>query len=186
MQQLSTRGALLALLLMQGEIATALMPLAVALRHLRHELAFACIAIQQAFLMFGFKQKLVGVLTVNLNQQLAEFSQLRERHGGAVDKAARAAIAADDAAQQALAAVFKLVFFQPAQRGGGVFQREAGAEIRAAGTGAHHIALRTATQTQTQRIDRNGFTGAGFAGDGGHPGVKVDFQFTNNSEITDG
>jgi len=58
---------------------------------------------------------------------------LRERHGGAVDKAARAAIAADNAAQQALAAVFKLVFFQPAQRGGRILQREAGAEIRAAG-----------------------------------------------------
>jgi len=53
---------------MQGEIATALMPLTVALRHLRHQLAFARIAIQQAFLMLRFEQELVGVLTVNLNQ----------------------------------------------------------------------------------------------------------------------
>ncbi len=40
--------------------------------------------------MFGFGQQLVGMLAVDLDQQLAQLAQLRERDGGAVDEAARA------------------------------------------------------------------------------------------------
>jgi hypothetical protein len=39
------------------------------------------------------------VLTVDLDKQLAEFAKLGERDGRAVDKATRAAVAADHAAK---------------------------------------------------------------------------------------
>jgi hypothetical protein len=50
-------------------------------------------------LVFGFGQQLVRMLAVDLDQQLAQLAQLRERDGGAVDKAARAAVGADHAAK---------------------------------------------------------------------------------------
>ena len=38
--------------------------------------------------MFRLHQLLVRVLTVDLDKQLTQLTQLRQRHGGAVDKAA--------------------------------------------------------------------------------------------------
>lgn len=49
--------------------------------------------------MFGFGQQLVGMLAVDLDQQLAQLAQLREWDGGAVDEAARAAVGADHPAK---------------------------------------------------------------------------------------
>jgi hypothetical protein len=57
------------------------------------------IAIEQRFLVFGFGQQLVRMLAVDLDQQLAQLAKLGERDGGAVDKAARAAVSADHAAK---------------------------------------------------------------------------------------
>jgi hypothetical protein len=46
------------------------------------------IGIQKMFLVVGFEQKLMGMLTVDLYQLLAEIAQLRERYRCAIDKAA--------------------------------------------------------------------------------------------------
>ena len=77
-QQLRTRGALLALLLVLGELAAALMPLAVVLRHKLSKRVLTRIAIKQGFLLFWFDELLMRVLTVDLDKQLAEFAELGE------------------------------------------------------------------------------------------------------------
>jgi len=95
LQQIGAGGALLALLLVQGQLAATLVPLAVMLGHALSERILTGIAVEQRFLVFGFGQQLVRMLAVDLDQQLAQFAQLRERDGGTVDKAARAAVSAD-------------------------------------------------------------------------------------------
>ena len=80
---------------MQGQLAATLVPLAVMLGHALSERILTGIAVEQRFLVFGFGQQLVRMLAVDLDQQLAQLAQLRERDGGAVDKAARAAVSAD-------------------------------------------------------------------------------------------
>ena len=97
LQQIGTGSALLALLLMLGQLAAALVPLAIVLGHALSEHILTGIAVEQGFLVFGFGQQLVGMLAMDLDQQLAQLAQLRERDGGAVDKAARAAVGADHA-----------------------------------------------------------------------------------------
>ena len=87
-QQLRTGGALLALLLVLSELAAALMPLAIVLRHKLSKRVLTRITIQQRFLLFGFNELLMRVLTVDLDKQLAEFTKLGERDRRAVDKAA--------------------------------------------------------------------------------------------------
>ncbi len=136
--------------------------------------------------MFRLEKQLMRMLTMNLNQYLAQFTQLRQRDGSAVDKTPRAAIAADDAAKQALASLFQLVFFQPTLRSGCVFKGKTGAQIGTAGPSAHHICFCTAAKAQPKGVNCDRFTCAGFTGDGGHPVVKVDFKLTNNSEVADG
>ncbi len=185
-QQLGAGAALLALLLMLGQLAAAVVPQAIVLCHLLEQGIFTGIAIEQGFLVIGFGQQLVGVLAVDLNKKLAQLTQLGERHRRAVDKAAGAAVAADDAAQQALTAIFKLVLFQPALGSRGVFQGKAGAEIGACGVGANHVGFRAPAKAEPKGINGNGFTRAGFASNGGHAAVKINFQLANNCKITDG
>jgi hypothetical protein len=87
------------LLLMLGQLAAALVPLAIVLCHKLSKRILTGIAIEQRFLVFGFGQQLVRMLAVDLDQQLAQLAKLGERDGRAVDKAARAAVAADHAAK---------------------------------------------------------------------------------------
>ncbi len=86
-QQLRTGGTLLALLLMLGKFPAALMPLAIVLSHQLSKRVLTRIAVQQRFLLFGFNQLLMRVLTVDLDKQLAKFAQLGKRNRRAVDKA---------------------------------------------------------------------------------------------------
>ena len=99
LQQIGAGGTLLALLLMLGQLAAALVPLAIVLCHALSERILTGIAVEQRFLVFGFGQQLVRMLAMDLDQQLAQFAQLRERDGGAVDEAARAAVGADHPAK---------------------------------------------------------------------------------------
>ena len=84
---------------MLGQLAAALVPLAIVLGHTLSKRILTGIAVEQRFLVFGFGQQLVGMLAMDLDQQLAQLAQLRERDGGAVDEAARAAVGADHPAK---------------------------------------------------------------------------------------
>ena len=95
LQQIGAGGTLL----MLGQLAAALVPLAIVLGHTLSERILTGIAVEQRFLVFGFGQQLVRMLAMDLDQQLAQLAQLRERDGGAVDEAARAAVGADHPAK---------------------------------------------------------------------------------------
>ena len=97
--------------------------------------------------MIGFEQKLVGMLTVDLDKQLAQIAQLRKGHRRAIDKATGTTISTDHPAQQALIAVVELIFHQPALSRRGGLKLEAGAKVGPAGTLTHHVSIGTAAQT---------------------------------------
>ncbi len=61
LQQIGAGGALLALLLMLGQLAAALVPLAIVLGHTLSKRILTGIAVEQRFLVFGFGQQLVGM-----------------------------------------------------------------------------------------------------------------------------
>ena len=171
---------------MVRQLAAALMPALVGLAHRCQQGGFVGVGVEQRFLVLRLEQQLMGVLTVDLDQALPQLTQLRQRHGGAVDKAARTAVGVDHPAQQAFVAVVQLVLLQPRARGRGVRQREAGADVGAGGSQAHHVAVGAVAEAQPQRIDGDGFAGAGFTGDRRHARLKINFQLTNDSKVADG
>ncbi|WP_336107499.1 DNA repair protein RecN [Klebsiella pneumoniae] len=61
LQQIGAGGALLALMLMLGQLAAALVPLAIVLGHTLSKRILTGIAVEQRFLVFGFGQQLVGM-----------------------------------------------------------------------------------------------------------------------------
>jgi hypothetical protein len=63
----------------------------------------ARIGVEQLKLVRALQQRLVLVLAVDLDQQLAQLAQLRQRRRPAVDPGTRAAVGADDAPQLAAA-----------------------------------------------------------------------------------
>jgi hypothetical protein len=82
---------------------------------------FRCLAevVEQLALRAGARQRLEFVLAVDVDDQRADVAQQRERHGHAVEIAARAAVGGDHAAHGELVLGFDgLLLEQIAQSGG--------------------------------------------------------------------
>ncbi len=70
------------------ELVLQLAPLLVLAAHLIEQQMVAGVAIEQGELVIGFEQHLVGMLAMDVDQQLAQVLELGEGHGHAVDVAA--------------------------------------------------------------------------------------------------
>jgi hypothetical protein len=125
------------------------------------------------------------MLAVDLDQQLAQLAQLES--GTAVPlikprERPSALITRRSKHSRPLSS-----WFSSSQRwAAGVSFSAKRAQVGTGGAATHHVGFRSAAEAQPQRVDGNGFPGAGFPGDGGHAAVEIDFQFTNDSKITDG
>ncbi len=74
LQQLTAGFPLLRLLLMLRQRAAALVPCLIGCPHLNEQVVMTGVGIQQVLLMIGFEQQLMGMLTVDLDQQLAQIA----------------------------------------------------------------------------------------------------------------
>ena len=70
------------------QLVLQLAPLLIVLTHLVEQQMVAGVAIEQGELVVGFEQHLMGVLTMDVDQQLAQILELGEGDGHAVDIAA--------------------------------------------------------------------------------------------------
>ena len=133
--------------------------------------------------------RLVFVLAVNIQQQIAQFRDHDARGGMAVDEQAVAPAAADFAPNQhirvAAFGVEKAIFggfcLRVIQRGDGENRFNDGA-LRA---GADKFRRRPPAKRNHQRVHHNRFPRAGFAGDDVQSAGKLNVQFINNRKIFD-
>ncbi len=153
--------------------------------HLGGQLGGAGKLVQQALLLGFLQQGLVGVLTVDIDQHVAQGLQVGQRGGAAVDIAPGAALLGDDPAQQAFVTFQQVVVFQPLAGLGGVADIEAGVDVGAFGAVADYIAVGAIAQGQAQGIQHDGFAGAGLAGNHGHAAVQFHFQMGGDSDVVD-
>jgi len=139
--------------------------------------------VQQAQLLPALEQALLLVLAVDLQQQAAEFAQLRGGGGAAVDPGLGAAVGADHPPQLAGVAVVELVLPQPGQGFGRVLQAEFGAEFGAFGAMPDHARFGARAAQAQQGVHQQGFAGAGLAGDHGEAGRQRQAVRRNHREV---
>ena len=124
-------------------------------------------------------------LAVDVHQAAADLAQLGQGGGLIIDEAAAAAFAVDGAAdgkldlvcaEQALFAEFGAQCGQAAQikQGGKLRFRAAVADLAVVGLVA---------EQQAERIERDGFAGAGFASKHGKAGLEIQMELLNNHKI---
>src|SRR5690606_6983885 len=118
-------------------------------------------AVQRLPLGVAAEQRLVGVLAVDVHQELAQLAHQLQRYRAAVDEAFGAAALLDYPPQQAFAVGAKLVLFQPARRIAVGINLEGGGDLGAVGAGANGIALDAIAQAQAQGVEQNGLARAG-------------------------
>ena len=123
------------------------------------------------------------LLAVDFDQEFGELAQRLNRHQLAVDVGARAAVRADHAAHDDLAVVLDRLRLEPAQGTLGE-PREAGGDFGALGAvSARRRRRRGLPAIEQQRIDHDGFAGAGFAGQRGEARSELELRLIDDDEI---
>gem|GEM_PF-2670053 len=160
-------------------VAPALVP---ALRRVRE----AGVRIEQRTLRIGFEQGLVRMLAMDVHQPFARLTQLAERRRPAVDESTRAPALVDYPPQQKGTGVaLEFRGAQPCAQFGQRLNVEFGTDVRAFAIRAHHGRIAALAQGQCQRVDEDGFAGAGLAGEHSESGVEFEFERIDNDEIAD-
>jgi hypothetical protein len=139
--------------------------------------------IEQLALGIGAQQAVMGVLAVDVGQEIGGLAQLGQRRRHAVDVAARAAVRLDHAPQQA-GIVVEIVGLQPALQGlpAATRTRRRSRPSRPLRTAAGIGAL---AQRQGQRIDQDRLAGAGLAGQGAEAGGEFQLQLVDDDVVAD-
>ena len=108
---------------------------------------------------------MVGILAVDIQQQLTQFFELRHGHRDAIDKRPRTAIGIHHPPQYHFTALLvQLSSLHPLQRIQVVLNGKEGANFGFFATGSANTALAASTQGQGQGIDQYRFTGPSLAG----------------------
>ena len=109
------------------------------------------------------QQALPGVLAVNIYQHSAQRAQLGGGNGRAVDPATAFALGVDGAAQQKFVMRIGVNAHFVEQGSGGGAGIECGADVGLGRAFAHDLRFGARAHDQLQRLQQNGFAGAGFA-----------------------
>ena len=146
----------------------------------------AGIGVEQLALGIALEQRLVGMLAVDVHQLLAQFAQCLYRCGLAIDVAARAAVGADGAAQDAFTVHLQFSLAQPGLHFVQRTDLEGGADLGTIAADAYRAAVGTIAQHQAEGVEQDRFAGAGLAGEHAHTGRELQLQLFDDGEITDG
>ncbi len=175
-------------ILAQADAAAAQrLPVAIQRGDLFRRAGHARIPIQQRALGIRSQQRLMGMLSVYIEQLVARFAHLLQSGAASVDETARTAAGIQHPAQQAHARIaFQILFAQPVlqlrQRG----DIELGGNFCALTAVAHHRRIAAFAERQRQRVDQDGFARAGLAGQHGETRHEVEFQRGDDHEIANG
>ena len=131
------------------------------------------------------QQRLMLVLAVDVDEQLADVAQITERGRPTIDVGASAALPRESAAERTIFAFIKLAGLWPGQSIGQMADDKERADIGALGSRPYHAAIGTVAQAQAERIHEDGFTGAGFAGDHRKSRGKLQLEVLHDGKLTD-
>ena len=139
--------------------------------------------VEQFALAARAQHRLRRVLAVDVDQHFADFPQLGDGGGVAVDQRPRTAVGFDDPAQHDGAWIARqLADLEPGLER--VVGHEFSDQIGARRAFANHAGIAARAQRELQRIDQDGFAGAGFTGEDGEAGSEFDFQRIDDDEVT--
>ena len=146
--------------------------------------------VDQRALRVGGEQRLMGMLAVQVDQELADLRQLGERGRAAVDPRAALALGIERAADQQFGFAGRRVAGQPLQREpfgdvGPVVHIELGREFGPVGAGAQLSLLEAVAQQECQRIEQDRLAGARFAGEHGEAAIELEVEGLDDDEIPD-
>ena len=125
------------------------------------------------------------VLAVNVDQQVAQRAQLGQRRVVTVDEGLAAPVGVEHAPDQALVVGVHFVVGEPGARSAGERQAEFERDLGAFAAGAQAGRVGAVAGGQPDRIEQNGFSGAGLPGQRGQPAVEVDLQAVDDREVAD-
>jgi hypothetical protein len=132
------------------------------------------------------KEGLVRMLAVDVDQELADLLQLRERRAVPVDEAAGAPGAIDGAPEEKAAGVaLQVVFLCPCANQALIGKFKLGRQLCALGALPHHGRVRAPADQELDRIDEDRLAGAGLAGEHRESGLELEARGLHDHEIAD-
>ena len=125
------------------------------------------------------------MLPVDIEQHLAEVFQLLDGGRIAVDECPRAAVRADNAAQQAGIVLVESLVLQPAAHGRQGSDVEFGAELGPLRPVANELTAAPVSQDESHGIDEDGLARASLTGEDRHAGTELYVDLVDDREIPD-
>ena len=157
--------------------------------NLARQLAGSGVFVEQAAMGVVFQQRLVFVLAVNVDQQLAQGLDVALGAGRAVDVAPRAPFGGDDPAQDAgavrILVMTQVALGQPLARLRNPAEVEAGQQVGLVRTRTHHAVVGAIAEGQPQGVQHDRLAGTGFAGDHRHAGFEFEVEVFDDGVIVD-
>ena len=142
--------------------------------------------VEERALFLGVLERLVRVLTVQVDQLLAQRAELRKRHRVAVDEGPRAALRVEHAAHQHFAVlVGERVLGEPGARVRRVGDVERGRELRPLGAGPDLPHFEAVAEQEPERVEEDRLARTGFAGEHGEPGIELEVERVDEHEVAD-
>ena len=139
--------------------------------------------VEQPALGIAAQQRMMGILAMDVGQEVGHFTQLAQCRRSAIDIGARTPRVVDHSPQQAGIDI-KIGRAQPCFQSAPCSHIKLGGNLRTLGPAAHYGGIRTLTQGQRQRIDKNRLAGAGLAGQSTETTRELQFKAVDNDEIT--
>ena len=142
--------------------------------------------IEQFPLCAAFDETLELMLAVDLRQRFADGSQNLQRYLLAVEIGPRLTLAREDTANdEFVVGLDALLLEQREQRLGCRVDLEGRGDLGAIGAVPDGLGTAASAHRELQRIDQDGLSGAGFAGEYGEPSREVDFDGIDDGEVSD-
>ncbi len=145
--------------------------------------------VEQLPLRIGAGQRLVGVLTVEIDQHFADRLLLRERCLAAVDPRAALSLRIQHATQQQRVRVViacETFVREPRRDVVAATDVEHRRELGARSTGSQLPRLEAVAEQESQRVEQDRLAGAGLAGQHREAALKLELERLDDDEISDG
>jgi len=139
--------------------------------------------VEQIAVGAGIDKCAIVVLAVDFDQRTADVAHQRDGGLLIVDKDARAPVARLQAAQDDVAVVLDGVLGQDFARRMVARHVEHRRHLPLGGTVAHQRGIAARAERQRQRIEKDGFAGARFAGQNGKPRREIDVEPFDQDDI---
>lgn len=139
--------------------------------------------VEQRALRFAAQQRLMRMLTVNVDQALAYLAQLLDGDWRAIQVCARSAFDVYQSTQQQAVLRIQVVRLQALGCDRRIVEIELGTYLGTLATCPYQAAVGAIAEGKGQGIDKNRLAGAGFTGQGAEAPLKFELQAIDQHEI---